>query len=104
MSLLEVLVKNLQSVSRHHCFHSVSPSQSDLWLSACSHQAARCFVMSKQPQPLVAEKGLADQSGLRGVASHCSGWAHKTVPLSALDQTTIELQYGKRKQKGRQAC
>ena len=48
MSLLEMFPKNLESVSSHYCLHSISLNQSDLHPSACSHQAARCFVMSEQ--------------------------------------------------------
>ena len=51
------------------------------------------------PQPLLAEKDLADQSGLRGVASHCSGWVHKIVLLRAVDQTTTRHQDGEATEK-----
>lgn len=90
MSLLEMFKKNLRSVSRNYFLHSNSPKPEwspDQCLLPPGSKVL-CDVKAAHP-PLLAEKGLADQSGLMGVASHCSGYVHKTVPLRALDQNTL---------------
>ena len=80
VNLLEIVKKSL--LSGGNSLHSISLNKScQRWyFPFLSHTVISSPVPAQIRDTVLCDAKAADQSGLKGVAFHCPGWLHKSVP------------------------